>query len=258
MNKTLIIVLLTTMLVFSSSMFNLKALNKNQLKSLALEMDKLVKKHLGQENLIGGLPSYIHFLSKDEIIDKVLQYLSEYKEITLSSFLNVASSGEGLEISEINAHDSLKSLLEGFDKKTLKSIAKLIIKITNENHGPIMGGLSHSLIYDLSKEELIDAIDSYATAWKVDLEEVKEKIIERIKVTEKAIEKLSTLSKVQLVKLAISLEKRYREDNDIKLLGGLHDYVHSLSKERIIEEITNLTEKYEKFDGNVLLELASQ
>jgi len=258
MNKILIIVLLTSMIIFSSSMFNLNSLSKKTLKSLALKMDRLVKIELHQENLIGGLPSYVDFLSKDELIDKVLEYLSEHKDITLNAFKEVASSGEGLEISEINAHETLQSLLEKYNKRTLKSIARVIISITTEINGPIMGGLSHSLISELSKEDLIEAIVSYANAWKVDLEEIKERLIEKVKLTEKAFESLSILSKNQLAKLAISLEIRYREENNVFLLGGLHDFVHSLSKEEIIEEIKKLVEEFEKFEGIILAELTSQ
>ena len=51
---------------------------------------------------------------------------------------------------------------------------------------------------------------------------------------------LEKLSKNKLAALAIETEEVYRKENNVFLLGGLHDYAYSLSKERLAEEITNL------------------
>lgn len=65
---------------------------------------------------------------------------------------------------------------------------------------------------------------------------------------------LKSLNKSDLINLALKLEKYDRTDKKM-ILGGLHDYVNSLSEEKIIEEINKLLDNHPYLNLNNLINI---
>ena len=163
MNKILIIIL--SLIVFSNSMFNLNTLSKSKLISMALRMEKAINESKGHGFLIGGLAGVnLAALKKSDLINIVEGFLSENPKEVEGIFAEFASSGEGLQSAEVHSHENLESLLNYLNEEGVRRVANIVIELANENseHGPIMGGLSHSLMFETTKEGLINAILSFA------------------------------------------------------------------------------------------------
>jgi len=220
---------------------------------------------------MGGLDDYIGGLSNQQIIDYIMNEVKEHPEIASADKLNSLSTKYNIDsnsvhtpskpqakpVGNIGGDGGLHDFIFRMPRETLNKWALASEKYhrqTNNLH--LYGGLD-DYIETLTNEQVIDYImnevkehPEIASSTKLDT------LVSQFKIsgkTHKAIaptaptgpiggdgglhDYIFRIERETLNTWALATEKYHRKANNLHLMGGLDDYIHSLSKDQVIEYI---------------------
>jgi hypothetical protein len=144
-----------------------------------------------------------------------------------------------------------------------KEAFKLEIYINSKSKNPILGGL-HDYIDTISKEELIEVMSGMILN-NIELLELNlyESVVDPLEVEEKKEDEPAFVGGLVdyiwrqtddvLRQWALTCDKFDKEKRNIKLLGGLDDYVNTLTREQLMEIILKHAKTYPQLNSGVVL-----
>jgi len=222
---------------------------------------------------MGGLDDYINRLSNQELVNYILKETEEHPEIankskldslTVQYNINTAAKPPG---HGVGADGGLHDFIFTLPRDKLTSWALTTEAYHRDvKHQHLMGGLD-DYISSLTNQQIIDYImrevkehpeiankdklDALSTKYNIDINSVHEATPEAPKSVGPVIggdgglhDVLFRTDRDTLDKWALSTEKYHRQVNNLHLMGGLHDYINSLSNEQVIEYITKETKEH--------------
>jgi HD superfamily phosphohydrolase YqeK len=190
---------------------------------------------------LGGLHDYVWRLEKNDIISIIISYCKKWPELLQEQYFS--------EILDVKS-DETHNIIGGFedyvwklDKEDLIACALACEEYDRNKMGiKILGGL-HDYINSLNDDQIIKILTDYIHKYpELRLAGVIEKIA-KIPVGG-FFSYLDTFSDDQLREVCVILEKYDREVRGVTLLGGIHDYVDTLTRERLVEYIKNKADYY--------------
>jgi len=220
---------------------------------------------------MGGLHDYISTLADNQVIDYILEKAQEFPELGRVEKLNelvatygitapVGHSGSS-SIGEIgiNLPDTIENKLAYTDRATLNKFALATEKFDREFKGiRLMGGL-HDYIKTLADSEVITYILTKVKTYP-ELGNVAKlgQLVQQYGIKEEAshtgeiginlpdtIEnKLAYTNRDTLNKYAIAVQKYHRQVNNQRLMGGIDDYINTLSDSQVIDYIRKETTEH--------------
>lgn len=212
-----------------------------------------------QSKLLGGLHDYIDSLDNKEIVKIVNSFITENPELTMDKLKELTKK-------KVLSQDEFEAYLDGLvkDEKDLTNLVQAALSVDSYDleHSMYkrMGGL-HDFAHLLTKKQLVDATVAIAKRWPELYEEGKlSQIMGRQKVrlqgaTFGGIEDyLFKMNLEDLKNMALAGESYDRTQRKVILLGGLHDYIDSLSKDQVYEIIMNYVRQYPELRRSGFLE----
>lgn len=206
------------------------------LKSLALTAEAFDRQQRGREGLLGGLHDYIDSLSPSQIVDIIVNFISQYQELQSKKFFenlaNIKQTPEGLDFFEGLKYLSRKQLVNyGISCRNYEQEKRNSFKI---------GGFDY-YYSRLSESALIDYITACVNRDNLELAEGKLAIISKPKLLslEEVHDYLSIVIRKSLIKIAIAVDEYDREVSKFPRVGGIIDFVETLTNEEIIQEVMN-------------------
>lgn len=232
----------------------LNSKEKDDLVKMAIAAEKYSRKKQGKEAIIGGIHDYVSFLEKKDIIPIILNFVEEYPELSKNRFLDQLVSGKTKE----TTYDDVFKSFNSYKKHDLIYFAISLDEYDRERK-PRLGGV-RDFAYRLNNDELKKVITNYLMQYPELLEENQlNTLVNRIKVENAGlfgglIDYLKDFNIIEVRKLALAGEKYDREQKKIILLGGLHDYIDTLSLENIRKIIHSYIMTYNELNENGKLE----
>ena len=254
---------------------NLNTKSLEELKNYALKVEEWKRNEKG-ERLMGGIHDYIDKIGKDEIIDYIVDSGLKYKELleeeTFQSVVSPTLKSEDHHIIGGDDHDKIAyqivTLTNSLNTKSLEELKSYAIKVEewrrNEKGEKLLGGI-HDYIDSIGKDEIITYIIQSGMKYKELLEEKTfQSVVSPTLKSEKdhiyggddhdeIAYKIVTLTNflnsksIEEVKnYALKVEEWRRNEKGEKLLGGIHDYIDSVGKDKIISYILESGMKYKE------------
>lgn len=223
----------------------LNTLNRSKIIDIALVGEKFDRKKQSKEHFLGGLHDYINSLKNEEIVDIIMKFCEKYPELKEDKKIVKLSERNILSL------DAIRESLKEKKKEELVHIALVVDNYDRENSSKIRFGGIHDYVNTLSEKNLIDFICSVCDKWFelrgegliFDLV-AKNKTNLGVSIFGGLEDYLHSFDLVELKRMAIAGEFYDRQIRKVTLLGGLHDYIDSLSKERVMEIISNYLKDY--------------
>lgn len=231
----------------------LNTFNREKIEAMALECEKYSRKKKGQENLLGGLHDYIRLITKDRIVQIIIKYAEEFPELKEKNKLEEMISSKELTI------DQLKERLYKLPETKLAHMAVAADEYDRRNSQfKRLGGLK-DYIWTLDKPDIINAILRLSQKWvelrkEGKLENLEKEGENNVHIIGGFADYIFDLDDYDLKKSALACEKYDRDQRNIILLGGLHDYIDRLSTNEIIKLINEYLTKYPKLQVPGFLE----
>lgn len=210
-----------------------------ELRTIALAAEKYVREKENRKS-IGGLHDYIRTLDKEDIVTIIMGFVETYPELAVNKTLFVISKETSFDESELR---------EYYSQKTREELLQygLACDEYDRVRNPRIGGI-HDYIFKLNKEEILNIL---LTCVKLHPELSEKGELDTIKnnynlakpgIFGSILEYINTFSTDDLKKLALAGEQYERDVKGLHLIGGLHDYVDTLSSsqlKRIILDYVN-------------------
>jgi hypothetical protein len=208
---------------------------------MALAGDDLQRSVVGDNQvvLLRGLRQFIDSLGNDAIKKIIANQVTspKNKDLTLQKLKDLA------EIAKSDSFTSYNLYLESLDAERLTQFAYAAEKYwrIKYNKEDLDGGLN-DYVWRLAKPEIISIVLKYVKEFpelskKGLLEEFTDK---KTKSTSEIQEILNKKEQTELAQTAIALESYEREKLGIHIIGGIHDYAYSLTKDQLITTILNM------------------
>ena len=221
-----------------------KALSRYELVQYALAGEKYDRKQQKKENLLGGLHDYIRNLSNEEVQKIVLNFAEKYPELK--------KDGEYAKLVKPNVYtlDQFKAKLLELKHDVLAHIAISLDNYDKSKSSIVRIGGLHDYAFRLTDPELIEIICNFTKKWPEVLEEGFITALLRSKdnlvhATIGGFEDYSfKLERADLISCALSAENYDRKKRNIHVLGGLHDYINTLSNENIVKILNDYVHQY--------------
>ena len=249
----------------------------DQLKTEALKMEAYVNKKSGHM-ILGGLHDYIESLSKEELVQVMSKMMLNNLELldvvmyesVISPEHNVLSFLAEVPQKVGGLHDYIFTI----DEDTLRTWAIAVDRYHSEKNGekPIGGGI-HDRLRTMKKLDFIEYILKMIRQYpnldsSIELNQlcVNYGISKTEKKEEKPVEEenhtmvgglvdyIWRQSDQTLIHWALTADKYDKEKRNVHLLGGLDDYVDSLSREKLMEIILKHAKTYPELNSNVKLD----
>jgi len=228
----------------------------------ALVTERYHRKVNNQEHLLGGLDDYINRLSNQEIVSVILKEADEHPEIASSQKLESLTVEYGMgtqntEAPRMGGDGGLHDFIWRLPREKLNSWALATEAYHRDiNHQHLMGGLD-DYVTSLTNEQVVEYImkevkehpeianqeklDSLTTKYNINVNSVHQPIKEvqksdttgRIGGDGGLHDYIWRLPRATLESWAFATEK-YHNKNE-QLLGGLHDYIASLTNQQVID-----------------------
>lgn len=223
----------------------LNTLNRSKIIDIALVGEKFDRKKQGREKFLGGLHDYINSLKNEEIVEIIIKFCDKYPELKENKKIVKLSERNILSLDDIR--DSLKDK----KKEELVHLALVVDNYDRDNSAKIRFGGIHDYVNSLSEKKLVDFIVSVCDKWFelrgegfiMDLV-AKNKTNLGVSIFGGIEDYLHNFDLEELKRMAIAGEFYDRQIRKVTLLGGLHDYINSLSKERVMEIIMSYLKIY--------------
>ena len=232
----------------------LNTFSRSQLEAMALASETYYRKKENKEGLKGGLHDYIASLSKEQVIEYIMNKANSYPELQEIGTL------EKLAMTKFLSEDEIDNLY--FDGKSLENLCKVAIKLEKYDREissiKLLGGI-HDYCLRLSSEEVIAFSKIIMRKWpSLYLEGELFKVLPTECETDYKLlgleSHLSEMDLYDLKKLALVAEKYDLEQKGTKRFGGLHDYIFKLDKLQIVKIIKGYLEEYPTLNENGKLE----
>jgi HD superfamily phosphohydrolase YqeK len=218
----------------------LPKLSRKDLERWALKCEQYRFRDSGM--VLGGLHDYIFKMTRKEITDYILKEVNAFPEINSINFFNDVFKANPKRLGGL--HDYLFKLnrteLEDWAFRVeMFHFKKLNIK------GPILGQLS-SYIFRLSNQEIIRYILTKVKEHpELDSVEFMKSLPSKTAQIIKVVDLIYSVSREELSNWAIMAEKHDRKAKGQEhMMGGLHDYIATLTNEKIIEYIMKKIGEY--------------
>jgi hypothetical protein len=244
---------------------NLSLKTKTELQSYALSIENFA--HKGKE-VFGGIHDYVNLMTEEELITYITTVCLEKKELLEENFFKSVVEGKKEDAEDLS-FGGLHDYIFKTDRKTLEKWA-----FTCEAHEKrlenlhFMGGL-HDYIERLTDTQIANYILAKAKRFKeLNSKENLEKFgkqysiqIEEAPLKAAPIGKLGGLEdfifrteRKTLINWALTCEAYDRRARKVHLLGGLDEYIHTLSDEKIAEYVLEMAGKYPELNSKQNLE----
>jgi hypothetical protein len=238
----------------------------NVLRQWALTCDKYDKEKRNV-NLHGGLEDYVNNLSREQLMDICLKHARTYIELNSIETLNSLSTSYGFSLPSLSKKLEAKIMggLEDFISKesvdVLRQWALTCERFKREQNNQVFLGGLVNYVRLLNKEQLIEVILNYAKEYPQlnsveELNELAHKygIVNSEKIIKEKLGGLDnyilSVSEVTLRQWALTCDKYNRTVRNEFLLGGLSDYIDSLTKEEIIKIILDYATTYPEISNS--------
>lgn len=223
---------------------------KDELVKMAIEAEKYSRKKQGKEGIIGGIHDYVSFLEKKDIITIILNFINEYPELSKNRFLEQLVEGKTKEA-------TYEDVFNSFSNKKKHDLIYYAISLDeyDRERKPRLGGV-RDFAYRLNNDELKKIITNYLLQYPEFLKENQlDTLVNRTKVNNEGIfggliDYLKDFNIVEIRKLALAGEKYDREQKKIILLGGLHDYIETLTLENVRKIVQSYIMTYNELNEN--------
>jgi hypothetical protein len=234
---------------------HLKSLDRKTLEAYSLAAEQFKKEQVGG-NASGSI--------KDQIDNTVSQKLYHYIMIVNKQYpvLTVEKLQEKATEYGMTSTNSLETELKGLDRDTLEKYALTAEKYQRVKTGTesFKGGL-HDYYKTVSDEKLIDYVVKVNSEYsELTLDLLKTKADEYgIMKDNTPQSSLLKLDRKTLEAYAYAAEKYGRvKKGKGNLLGGLHDYITSLTDEKVADYIVKVTQEYPELNIDKLEELSDK
>lgn len=193
------------------------------------------KRSVTGEHLLGGLHDYAYTLEKERLIEIIVEFSAELPELRKEGYLEAMNSRtehnhHGPILGRSRSESNFGSSLLKYDIEELKSIALSCESYERKKLNKFLIGGLHDYIDTLSAEELRDIIVEYANKYP----ELQENgFLESLSSLKKdpLTSSLDKLSMSDLKSVCLRLESYDRKKRNIRIFGGLHDYIDTLSRD---------------------------
>lgn len=207
----------------------------------ALSVDSYDLEHSMYKRL-GGLHDYAHLLTQKQLVEATVAIAKKWPELYEEGKLASIMGRQAVRLQGAT-FGGIEDYLFKMDLEDLKSVA-----LAGESYDRtqrkvfLLGGL-HDYIDSLSKDQVYEIIMNYVRQYP---ELRKPGYLEALAgIPDKGFENLLKNYKIEKLKeTALALEAYDRDVRNIRLMGGLHDYIDSLTVENLIEYIRRKGEAY--------------
>jgi len=249
-------------------------MNRETLMNWALTTEKY-HRNVNNQHQLGGLDDYINRLSNQELINYILKEAEEHPEIANQDKLNALINEYKINYFEppkanLGGDGGLHDFIFKLEKEKLMEWALATEAYHRDvKHQHFMGGLD-DYITSLSKEQIIEYImkeikehpeianqeklDSLANKYNIKMNSVHEEAPKDLQaqspqaVDDEDNEGLGDIlfrtNRATLNKWALACEKYHRQVKNIHVIGGLNDYVTTLSDEQVMGYIVRLAREH--------------
>lgn len=235
--------------------------------------------------LIGGLHDYIGTISKSDLVSYILKKVDEFPELNNQDKLNALASGYGFSPSSRQAslaanprgRGGLEDYVFRLPREELIGYALASETYSrNKKHLHLLGGLN-DYISRLSNQEISDYILKSAKEFpELNNLETLKTLVNKYQIDAKnfiqpevnvkspirggdLLSDLPSVPRDVLNNYAIAAEKYHREKLNLTLLGGLHDFINTLTNQQVIEYITQEVKEHPELNSkSKVTELVSQ
>lgn len=247
---TFLILAVTSMNAYDAEAYRttLDSLSRETLTQYALGAEKYANIKSGRGIRYGGLHDYIRLYTEDQIKDTIVNFVSQYPELSENSLLENFSS------SNVLSTESVIVSLESKDINELYAIALACEQYSRKKSGQedLLGGL-HDYLYSLDKSETINIISDFIKS-NPELA-IKDKLDEITNVAQLVTSTSATrlggledyifnFSRYELVQMALAGETYDRDQKGEMIFGGLHDYIRKMNEYEIMQAILKYTKQY--------------
>jgi hypothetical protein len=216
----------------------LKDCSKDELVDIAYEANHAFKVALGLPSI--GLQNYAA-LDELDLIREIKRLAKEGGKTVQHEIKNYL-----LKLRKLHVYPVFEAVSH-LPREELFELCRRVNEFARQKHG-FMGGLMDNINEHSSNVRIVEALESFAKSWSVSGDQVMNIAfqIDSMNVYEATIEHL----KIEYLKaFALGIEKLSRHVNKTFLLGGLHDYIDSLTTKEVFEKISeyvvDLAEKEE-------------
>jgi len=218
---------------------------KEQLKKWAMAIETYIRLEKG-EDFDGGIHDYVNTATNEELVKYILMYARKYPELNSSAKLNEIVEMKEKRTQKVGGlHDYIFRVPREKLVRWALFIEHYVKTVKKQN---TRGGI-HDYIATMKKEDIIKYI--LENAKKYEELDSAERLDSMLK--EKDLSNLKSFiyaePKEKLVKWALACEKFVREVKKVQLIGGIHDYINTATKEQIAEYILQMAGKYEELDS---------
>lgn len=223
-------IIMAIMLIFiASTHCALRDCSKEQLVQIAVEANAAYKEALGLPAI--GLP-YFGGYEINELISEIRRFAKEGGNTVQKVIKNLL-----LSFKKLHAYP-VYEVVSTLPRNDLHELCRRVNEFArNSQVTPFMGGLTDNITEYTPVERIIEALQSFVQSWNVSVEKVMEIAFE---INSAALyEAVSEKLNINFLKaLALGVEKMHNHVRGLFLLGGLHDYIDSLTPRKIIEQIS--------------------
>ena len=198
---------------------------------------------------LGGLHDYVDSLDNSQIVTIINSFIKENSELTIDKLKELTKK-------KTLSQEQFEAFLNGLvtDPTDLTKLVQAALSVDSYDleHSMYkrMGGL-HDFAHLLTQKQLVDATVAIAKRWTELFEEGKlTQIMGRQKVSLQGAtfggieDYLFKMNLEDLKDIALAGESYDRTQRKVILLGGLDDYIDSLSKDQVYEIIINYVRQY--------------
>ena len=237
----------------------------------ALTADKYDKEKRNV-HLLGGLEDYVNSLSREKLMEIILKHAKTYPELNSNVKLNTLATSYGFvqpEKKKVENAGGLEDYVWRMPDETLRDWALTCEKYHRETKKIQLDGGLHDYINVLNKEQIVEIIMKYVKTYPelnsgVKLTELSIKYgFTPNEGTQKPPEPVAVgglhdyIWQVRddiLFSWALTCDKYDRQVRNVKLLGGLVDYVRLLKKEELINIVLDFVGKYPELNSAAKLQ----
>ena len=222
-------IIMAIMLIFiASTHCALRDCSKEQLVQIAVEANAAYKQALGLPAI--GLPHFGGY-ETDDLANEIRRFAKEGGHAVQAVVKNLL-----LSFKKLHAYP-VYEVVSTLPRKDLFELCRRVQEFAR-SITPFMGGLMDNINEYTTGERIIEALQSFVESWNVSVEKVMEIAFE---INSAALyEAVSEKLNINFLKaLALGVEKMHNHVRGLFLLGGLHDYIDSLTPRKIIEQISN-------------------
>jgi len=224
-------------------------------------------------HLMGGLDDYIHSLTNQEIAQKILDFADQYKELDSETMLQSLVIKYGTNLIKANAPSLFLAPVGGLHDYIFRESRETLINwalaaetyVREKTNKHLMGGLD-DYIDSLTNQEIAQKVLEYAAKYQeLNSADKLNAFVAQYGISHEP-RTASFLNfgglhdfifredRPTLINWALAAEKYVRTKENLHLMGGLEDYIRSVSNQEIAQKILDWAAQYPELDSSAKLE----